>query len=328
VPFLIALGVGLLLMPAAILVGVRSGFVDTPSPIRTARSNGAPVLLKIHARPVSQLGGPAVVAATLVALAVAGSWPPAAVGAAVAGATVLGVLDDAKPLPPLPRAIGLALAGAAVALGGWTIEPLGVLGGVAAAVAVFASANAVNLVDGQDGLAGGLVAIGALGVAAVARIGGSDPATGLALAAALVAFLWWNREPARVFLGNGGAYGVGVLLAVAAIEAARADLAAVGGVVVCLGVLEAELVLTILRRLRRGGRLTEGDRDHSYDVVAVRLGSRRRSTTWFWIAAATCSALGVLVARAPLAGAIAAGVLLVFGVPIVRRLLKRVEVRR
>jgi UDP-N-acetylmuramyl pentapeptide phosphotransferase/UDP-N-acetylglucosamine-1-phosphate transferase len=91
-----------------------------------------------------------------------------------------------------------------IAFGGATLESVGVLAGAAAALAVFASANAVNNVDGQDGLAGGLIGIAALGMAAVAEISGSDPAFGLALSAALFAFLWWNREPARVFSATAG----------------------------------------------------------------------------------------------------------------------------
>ncbi len=320
-PFLIALGVGLILTPASILVGVKTGFVDLPS--IGAPRNGSPVLLKIHARPVSQLGGVAVVAAALVGMAVAGAWPSAVVVAGVGAATLVGLVDDARPLPAWIRAAALGGIGIALALGGSAVLSSGLLGRAAAVLAVFASANAVNLVDGQDGLAGGVGVFAALGVAAVAAIGDRDASTGVALAAALVAFLCWNREPARVFLGNGGAYGVGVLLAVAAIDATRAGDAALAAVALCLAVFEAELASTIVRRVRTGGRLTEGDRGHSYDVLAERLASRRRSTTWFWIAGAGCAAVGALVAVAPVAGAIAASVVSVFGVAIVRRFLER-----
>jgi hypothetical protein len=93
-------------------------------------------------------------------------------------------------------------------------------------------------------------------------------------------------------------------------------------------VFEAELALTVVRRVRAGGRLTQGDRDHSYDVLARHLGSRRRSTRWFSIAGVVCSALGALVAFDPLVGAGAVALVLVLAVPIAHRLLDRVEVRR
>jgi UDP-GlcNAc:undecaprenyl-phosphate GlcNAc-1-phosphate transferase len=323
-----ALGVGLVLTPASIIVGVRLGLVDLPSTVTAGRRDGPSALLKIHARPVSQLGGVAVVFSTFVGLAVAGALPSTTVAIGIVAATALGVIDDERPLPPLLRAVALGAVGTVVAFGGATLEPLGVLGGAAVALAVFASANAVNLIDGQDGLAGGLVGIAALGVAAVAEITGSDAAIGLALSAALLAFLCWNREPARVFLGNGGAYGVGLLLAVAAIEASRTGVPALAGAVVCLSVFEAELALTVLRRMRAGSPLTQGDRGHSYDLLAGRLRSRRRSTRWFWAAGAVSAALGAFVAVDALAGAIAVAVVLVLAVPIARRLLDRTEVPR
>jgi hypothetical protein len=97
---------------------------------------------------------------------------------------------------------------------------------------------------------------------------------------------------------------------------------------VCLSVFEAELALTVLRRMRAGSPLTQGDRGHSYDLLAGRLGSRRRSTRWFWAAGAVSAALGAFVAVDALAGAIAVAVVLVLAVPIARRLLDRTEVPR
>jgi UDP-GlcNAc:undecaprenyl-phosphate GlcNAc-1-phosphate transferase len=295
VPFVIAFALGVVLMPAAILVGPWSGFVDLPPARRDGERIGNPPFLKIHARPISQLGGPAAVVAILGSLAVVDAWPPAGAVGGVAVATLIGLADDAKPLSPLVRAIALILAGVLVELSG--VRPgAGLIGGLATVAAVFVSANAMNLIDGQDGLAGGVAMIGGIGLAAVAAIEGSAPEAGLAVAGAMAAFLLWNREPARVFLGNGGAYGVGAMLAVAAIETSSGGPAAMVGAIVCLGVLEAELVLTIARRLRGGVRLTQGDRGHSYDLLAARLGSRARSTRWFWFGAFVCASLGVLVA--------------------------------
>ena len=290
--FVIALAAGLLLTPAAILLGARTGLEDRP--VDPPVGDTGP-LLKIHSRPISQLGGVAAVLAVLGGLWAAGEPTSPAVVAIVVGVTAIGVVDDAAPLPASLRALALVAAGACVALAGLTVESLGALGGVAAAVAVFASANAVNLLDGQDGLAGGVAVSAALGLAAVAVGTRTDPALPLSLAGALLAFVWWNREPARVFLGNGGAYGVGVLLAIGGIEVADAGAPAFAAVVICMAVFEFELGLTVVRRLWRGARVTEGDRGHSYDVLAERLGSRRRSTMWFCAAAAVCAGLAALV---------------------------------
>ena len=85
--------------------------------------------------------------------------------------------------------------------------------------AIVGPANAVNLTDGMDGLAGGLslIAIGAL-VLLFPRAQPGEKAVALSLCGALVAFLVFNRYPARVFMGDGGALAIGYALAAMAIQ--------------------------------------------------------------------------------------------------------------
>jgi len=95
---------------------------------------------------------------------------------------------------------------------GWAYWPL-------AAVALVGTANAVNLTDGVDGLAGGLSAIALAGVAFVlpGALAG-ERALAMVLLGALLAFLWFNRFPARVFMGDVGSLGLGYALAAMAIQ--------------------------------------------------------------------------------------------------------------
>jgi phospho-N-acetylmuramoyl-pentapeptide-transferase len=95
---------------------------------------------------------------------------------------------------------------------GWLYWPLAVF-------AIVACANAVNLSDGIDGLAGGLGVIAFLGVALLlpGAVAG-EKATGLAITGGLLAFLWYNRHPARVFMGDAGSLGLGYALAAMAIQ--------------------------------------------------------------------------------------------------------------
>lgn len=291
-PFLIALAFGLLLTPPAIRAARAAGLVDRP---------GDP--LKIHAQPVPVVGGVSVLGATFAAVAVVqGEVSPAAI-AGVAVALLLGLLDDVRPLGTRVHLLLQLAVGAVLALGGMELEPLGPLGGVGAVVLTLVCMNAVNLVDGQDGLAGGLAAIAALALAAVIAVAGGDPkalAIGLALAGSLAAFLAWNRPPARVFLGNGGAYAVGVLLAVlTATAAAQSGWRGLLAGLVCLGIFLFELVFTVVRRLR-SGRLAVGDRQHSYDLVSPEMGSRGRATVAFLALGALAGVLAVAIASIPL----------------------------
>jgi phospho-N-acetylmuramoyl-pentapeptide-transferase len=94
----------------------------------------------------------------------------------------------------------------------WLLFPLAV-------VAIVGTANAVNLTDGMDGLAGGLavIAVGAL-VLMFPRAQAGEKAIALSLCGGLVAFLVYNRYPARIFMGDAGALAIGYALAAMAIQ--------------------------------------------------------------------------------------------------------------
>lgn len=100
-----------------------------------------------------------------------------------------------------------------VQLGIW-IVPL-------AALAIVATSNAVNLTDGSDGLAAGLAGL-AFGILAALSVANGQIPRAIALAGltgALLAFLWFNLPPARLFMGDTGSLALGTALATAAIEA-------------------------------------------------------------------------------------------------------------
>jgi UDP-GlcNAc:undecaprenyl-phosphate/decaprenyl-phosphate GlcNAc-1-phosphate transferase len=298
-PFLGALVASLVLTPLAGKLGLLAGIVDRPG-------ND----LKIHSAPVPVLGGPAVVVAALAVAAAVGPGYPAEIAIGVGVALAAGLLDDLRPMPPWSRIVLLVLSGAVLVAGGIRLDPLGVLAGVAMVLVTLACANATNLLDGQDGLVGGLGVIAALGLAALAAGGEtpSDTTLGLALAGSLAGFLVFNRPPARIYLGNGGAYAVGALLAVlAALVVADSGWKGVVTSGICLGVFVFELVLTTMRRIRTRRPMATGDRQHAYDLVAERIG-RTRSTLVFWGAGSVAAGLALLADALGTAGAAAVAV--------------------
>lgn len=291
-PALIAFALSAVGTPLVGWLGRALGLVDRPTPDP----------LKVHARPVPFTGGLSVIAAALVSVAVLGWTPRGWVVAGILASLALGLLDDVRPLPPWLRLVLQIAVGVAI---GWVLPTpfAGPAGAAITALIVVATVNAVNLMDGQDGLAGGVAAVAAVALAIVLETaGGSKPsASGLALAGALAGFVLWNRPPARIFLGNGGAYAVGTVLAALAASAGR--IAGVRGLLaagLCLGVPAVELVLTVGRRLRSGSRVVEGDRQHSYDLVTARIGLVR-STLAFWGIGLVLGGLGIVAARASLA---------------------------
>jgi phospho-N-acetylmuramoyl-pentapeptide-transferase len=123
---------------------------------------------------------------------------------------------------PIQVVLAIPVAFLAVQFGGmhqlllpssfWLLFPLAV-------VAIVGTANAVNLTDGMDGLAGGLavIAVGAL-VLMFPRAQAGEKAIALSLCGGLVAFLVYNRYPARVFMGDAGALAIGYALAAMAVQ--------------------------------------------------------------------------------------------------------------
>lgn len=243
---------------AAIRIGPSMGFVDHPDDPE----------LKAHDRPAVQLGGVGVFAGVHVALAITGILD---VGLLVATSLVLvlGLLDDRWDLSPLLRlAVEVAAGLTLVALASTPLDSSSFADLVVGVVLVVVVINAVNLFDGLDGLVGGSGLVAALGLAALAGLRGADATFGLVLAGALGGFLAINWHPARVFLGDNGAYTVGVFLAYGVLTAGPDGLGTgLGIALLCLGVFGLDLVATVIRRRLAGRPLFAGDRSHVYDQL-------------------------------------------------------------
>lgn len=272
----LALATALALTPVAATVARRCGLVDRPGP------------LKVHEAPVPYLGGLAVLGA--LALPVAFDRPAQLLPLALLAA--IGLADDAGELSPRVRLV--AEVGAGLVAGGVAPGP-GRLGVLVTAAFVVGLVNAVNLIDGLDGLAGGVAAASALGFAAIG--GAQGRVLALALAGALLGFLWWNRPPARIYLGDAGAYVTGGALALAAALALRAEprpaMWAAIPLLVALPVFDT--AVAIVRRRRNGRSLLAGDRSHVYDQLVDRGRTRLRAVLECVGLQAVLVALGVVV---------------------------------
>jgi UDP-GlcNAc:undecaprenyl-phosphate/decaprenyl-phosphate GlcNAc-1-phosphate transferase len=189
-------------------------------------------LRKVHLVPVPRIGGIAIATGMLAAMAVTClaygklcSWSLLLLCAAPAFAW--GLIEDITKRGAV--SVRLALTGVAAALGfvllDARITELDVPGlddalainAVSFAFTVFAVtgvAHSVNIIDGLNGLAGVIGLLAAIGLAIVAAMVGDSlvfPAAS-ALAASLGGFLLVNYPRGKIFLGDGGAYLVGLLL--------------------------------------------------------------------------------------------------------------------
>lgn len=276
---------GLVLTPVARRVAFRTGIVDRPGDLKTQRV------------PVAYLGGVAVFLAALSGPILAGR-PLVLVPAGMALA--LGLADDLRPLP----VSGRVLAELAIAVTGALVVPGPVIARVATAVLVLGLLNAVNLLDGQDGLAAGVGAVIALGFA---TLGGAATPISLGIAGALIGFLVFNRPPARIYLGDAGAYFLGTTIALlpALTEHAGSTWSIWWAVPLLVGLPVVDTAIAILRRLRARRPLLQGDRSHVYDQLVDRGMTVGQSTLVGVGAQVVLTGIGLAATQAPPAVALA-----------------------
>ncbi len=210
------------LTPTVRLLSVRKGLVDRPS------------FRKIHNNPVPRLGGIAMFLAVLMPLILFMPMSRETQGF-LAGLTVLfslGLVDDVRGLGASTKfPFQLLAAWLMVVIGGIKITylnlPFGIdwtlpvwFSNLFTVFCVLALINAMNLIDGLDGLAGGVAAII---FTAVAAVGAYTGATNVVLVSviflgAIVGFLWYNRYPATIFMGDTGSMMLGFGLSYACLS--------------------------------------------------------------------------------------------------------------
>ena len=219
---------------AAILawIGART-LASGPKPVQRALDETNGGLRKVHAVATPRVGGVAVaigVAGGALACATleghAGRW--LLLLACVSPAFVWGLIEDVSKrqavlprlvLPALGAALGFVLLDARLTeLDIPLVDEFLAVNAVAflfTAFAVTGTTHSVNVIDGLNGLAGVTSLLAAIGLAIVAAMVGDGFILhgSLVLAAAVAGFLLVNYPSGRIFLGDGGAYLIGLLLA-------------------------------------------------------------------------------------------------------------------
>ena len=189
---------------------------------------------KEHSLPIPTMGGIAIVGGMITSLLL---WFPfsnelgqIAFFFSIAALFGLGIMDDLKDLSAKYKfvvQIGLA---SLIALSGIRITSFDGLFGITALplsaqysftiLAIVGITNAFNLIDGIDGLAGGLSFMSLITLGLFLTISG-DANTALvafALAGGVLAFLYFNFNPAKIFMGDTGSLILGFVIAVLCIR--------------------------------------------------------------------------------------------------------------
>ncbi len=306
--------------PALVAI-VVSGLTTTllvPAVVRLARSLGAfdhPGPRKTHRTPVPRLGGLAIVFGIGVGTAFAMlpySWqqemPPRQLAyfvIAVLIILVIGVLDDLNGVSIVQKFLFQILAAIIVIRLGWQVESvrlpfagqveLGLVGPLVSLLWIVGVTNAINLLDGLDGLANGIVAIIAITLMFYALLQGSlitVIVTG-AVAGACLAFLRFNWEPAKIFMGDSGSLTLGFALASFTLHSSLKSPAAVAILVpiLALGLPVIDTVLVMAIRFLEGSGspfpqriagMFKADRKHLHHLALFLAPKRRQIVLWLY----------------------------------------------
>jgi UDP-GlcNAc:undecaprenyl-phosphate GlcNAc-1-phosphate transferase len=238
------------------------------------------------------------------------------------GVLVVGMLDDRKQFSALIQMGALLLAGLVVQLFGVQIEgfaapiggkfsearwiPLGAWAIPITALWIFVVSKTMDTIDGLDGLAAGVSAIAAFTLALMA-LQAADlldqpypnwliAITAAAIAGAAGGFLRYNFNPARIFMGTGGAQFLGFMLGglsvIGAFKTATAFAILIPVLVFGLPFLDAGLA--VVRRLLSGQPIHKPDKKHIHHQLLAR-GLNQRQTVLILYGIAAAMAIVALI---------------------------------
>lgn len=329
--FGLSLAVSLLLTPQVARLAERYGLVDDPD--EASR--------KHHTKVTPRAGGVGIwLTFFLISLAFLPSVPRSFWGLMLAATIVflLGLWDDARRLPAWFKLIVQILAATVAIIGfGLNVDVLanpfgqqviiggpviGLLGSaipfgsfIVTVIWLVGLTNTVNFLDGLDGLAGGVSAIAALILCMVSllpRI--NQPSIALLaiiLCGACLGFLRYNFYPARIFLGDSGAYFLGMILGGLSIVSG----AKLATALLVLGVPVLDALWAVVRRLLAHKSPFTADRGHVHHLL-LDLGLTQRQVALviysfalaFGLIATIAGSKEKIIALLLLAGLVAGGI--------------------
>lgn len=303
-----------------LLMSLGATLVLTPFIRRMARHHGwidAPSERKVHTAAIPRLGGIAIYCGVFFPLLFFWVFPNKAVQRfyeepllvwMVAGSTMvflMGVWDDFKRLNPFFKLAVQIFAAAIAYYGGIRIVQLQMPWGSVVSfgyallpVTIFwfiLVINAINLIDGLDGLAAGVSLFATLSLLAIGLLGGKvSVCMGLAaVAGACLGFLRYNFNPASIFMGDGGSYFLGYMLAALGVLGSMKSQTTVAVLIpiIALGVPLMDTLLAPVRRFILGKKLFKPDKSHIHHRLLKR-GLSHRKAVLVMYGATVC--LGVL----------------------------------
>ena len=259
----IAYLIGVCLVPLVISFSKKEGLVDLPNE------------RKIHTKPISRIGGVAIWASTMLTflcLVFMSYYPYGSLlsGILLGGSLMflLGLVDDIYNLnAKFKLFLQISIATLVYLLGVQInnvpfIGDLGIFSYPITLLWIVGISNALNFIDGVDGLAGSVVTINAVTLA-ITPPNPISALIGFILAGSMLAFLTYNFNPAKIFMGDSGALFSGFLLATISITGVmKAATLAILLPFLVLAVPIMDITFSSLRRIAKGKSPFVADAEH------------------------------------------------------------------
>ena len=164
---------------------------------------------------------------------------------------------------------------------------------------IFGVTTVINWSDGMDGLAGGLSFISAMTFAATAIILGQPPSLlfSLITAGVVLAFLYYNRYPAKVFMGDSGANFLGFILSIIALDGAfkGATILSLMIPILALAVPIFDNIFVIFKRFSEGKPIYQADRSQIHYRLQEKGLNTNQIVRFISIISLTCSVISILL---------------------------------
>lgn len=188
------------------------------------------------------------------------------------------LLDDVLSLSVKQRLLAHLIAAAILVVGSGLVAQQGVL--IAVTVLLFSvwMTNLYNFMDGSDGLAGGmaLFGFGMYGIAAWLSHNSPLAMLNFCIVAAAASFLYFNFNPAKIFMGDSGSIPLGFLAAAMGLWGWQQGSWALWFPLLVFSPFIVDASITLLKRALRGAKVSEAHREHYYQRL-VQLGWGHRN---------------------------------------------------
>jgi len=272
---------------------------------------------KSHKKPVPYLGGVAIIIGVITVSYSASLfseftsstfWLATSVLGPALLLGLIGLWDDIKNLPPLPRFVAQTFAGVFTASVLITTNNMGnptgssIFDSIITVFWIVGICNSINFFDNIDGGAAGTVAISSIVLAYLALSGDQYLIAALSTvtAGATLGFLVWNKSPAKIYMGDAGALFLGVLLATLTVRFqpnAQTQVASYLTPIFLLAMPILDTTVAVISRIKRGLSPFQGGQDHLSHRL-IRAGYGRRSAAFsLWGLSALFGGVAILISQ-------------------------------